>query len=306
MSFTISKETENRLKALCKDFAPRIVPEINGLNSNYIENIRFPIYLQPIPKGISLFIRSGNLRLSDGTIVRNLNFKEQLQELIVETKKLKVTLECIITSNDSSIDKINMLNILTDFSKKAENLKCTIIDMVFERIPEALNFSARASSLPILFRKEKIGKFAETAPFIVAHNNKELMEYISSYIIVNGYDKFLVASPKSKYKFGEIEDLFEGDGGIASLDSNTIFEGTLVNVIPKIISIRGKDTYIAEKIIVKYNETEIKIPIKDSTILSANIYENRMALKGHKVIFSGLLLPEYTYPKYRTFIKFQK
>jgi len=297
------------INAFNKDFKPKIVPVLNGLDSKLLNNLQYPVCLQPLPSnGVSIVIRSGFLQIFTGTsttFIKNLEFKQKLEMLIRDSRKLKVTLEGIVVSR-SIPDEHYILSKLMDYSSNIDDLDIYFTDMVFEHTPKSIRYEIRARDMKILFRPDKVGDFPKFVENIVINSKKEFIDNIITYIAM-GQKKFRIASPNSVYKFGEIDDLFSGNGGIVDIDSTTLYKAKLVLIMPKILQIKQKTVYSADTLVVEYLNQSVDIKLEEiSIILATKIWENRNALLGNNVIFSGLYLPGYIYPKFRNFIRFEK
>lgn len=292
------------INALNKDFKPKIVPILNGLDSKLLDNLQYPVCIQPIPYGIPIVIRSGFLQLFTGKHIKNLEFKQKLNMLIKDSRKLKVTLEAIITSAVS--DKNYILSKLMDYSCNIEDLDIYLTDMVFEHTSKSIRYEVRARDMKILFRPDKVGNFPKFVENTIINSKKEFIDNVIAYVAL-GKKKFRIASPNSTYRFGEMEDLFSGEGGVVDIDSITAYKGKLTLIIPKVLQIKQRVVYLADTLVLEYLGQSIDIKLEDvSTILATKIWENRNALLGNNVIFSGLYLPGYVYPKFRNFIRFEK
>lgn len=294
------------MPALNKNFKPKIVPVLNGLKSELLNNIQYPVCIQPIPRGIPIVIRSGFISLFTGTAVKNIELKGKLDKLIRYSRWLKVTLEAVISSKTIQ-DEQYIVSKLMDFSTNVDDIEISITDMIFERHPESIKYLVRARGMKNVLNPNKIGTFPKIVETNVANSQQEFMDYIIFYS-VTGYDKFRIASPNSEYKFGEMEDLFSGDGGVIDIDGTELYKGELLHITPKVLTVQRRPVYLAENLTIRYkNNIDVEIPLKDiSHILATKIWENRKALIGTTVVFSGLYVPGYLYPKFRNFIRFEK
>ncbi len=297
-----------RVKALDKNFKPKIIPIIQSSNTELLNLIQYPVYLYAYPKGVKILIRSGHMRFENGEIVRNMSFKHKLEKLLTKSRNIKVTLECIVSTTPGiEIEENEIYHILRDLTGSIEQIHVTILDMVFEHSPEALDFTARTNSLKVLFRSEEVGKYPKIANTVLVHSRKEFENLILVYNIADSCNEFIIASPKSKYKFGVIEDLFLNDGGIAKIDTKTTFSAQVMYIHPKIINIRNKNVYVAKSIEVNYKDAVLEIELDSlSVMVTSKIWENRKNLTGQNILFSGTVIPGYEYPKYRSFIRFEK
>jgi len=298
----------SKVKALSAEFKPKTVPIVDSNNSALLDSLQYPIYICAYPKGIKVLIRSGHMRLENGEIVRNMELKNKLSKLLEKSRRIKVTLECVISTTPGvSTEETFVYDTLREMSSSVEDLNCTIVDMVFEHSPETLDFGARLYSLKALFRPEEIGNFPKVINFVLATSKKEFENLILVYNVLDSCNEFIVASPKSRYKFGDIEELFSDNGGIAKINTKLLFSGKVLSIEPKVCNIRGKDTYIARSIKVQYKDTTLEIEIDSkSIIMGAKIWENKGSLIGQNALFSGTLIPGYSYPKYRSFVRFEK
>jgi len=293
------------IKALNANFKPKIVPVLNGLKAELLNNIQYPVCIQPIPHGIPFVMRSGYLTLFTGTPIKNLEFKNKLNLLIQYTRWLKLTIEGVIVSNSIKNEEFIISNLL-QYTGDIDDLEVYITDFVFERTPEGIGYLVRARDMKNILHPGKIGKFPKVVEHNVANSRQEFVDYIVAYSVM-GHKKFRIASPNSKYKFGEIEDLFSGDGGVADIDGTELYKGELKLITPRILNIRNKITYLADILTVKYFNQDIDIKLEDvSIIVAAKIWENREALLGSNVVFTGLIIPGYSYPKFRNFKRFEK
>lgn len=294
-------------RTLSENFAPKIVPLITGMNAKFLDNLQYPIYIQPAPSGVKIFIRSGFLRFADNSIVKNLELKKSSDLLLQDSRKLKVTYECIITGRHSEMDEETLNSILCDYNGDVDNLQLYVMDMIFEHSPEALEYSVRANSLKHFVNVKKVGVFPKLLAASVVYSRKDFEEYVNSYVMFDGFKNFIIASPKSKYKFGDAEDLFHGNGGIAQINGDTEFKAKVLEIIPKVITVKGKDTLVASSLKVNYCGEVIELDLsKKSIILTSKTWENRENLKHHFAVFTGILLPGYKYPKYRQFQRFER
>jgi hypothetical protein len=293
-------------KLLNSDFKPKIVPVIDGLKAELLKDLQFPICLQPIPEiGIPVVIRPGTMQLFTKDPIKNLNLKAKLEALRKECLRLKVTLEGIITCNAVPNERFIMAKLMS-YTENVDDLQLHVTDMVFENCPQGIKYLVRARDMKVLFREDKIGGFPKIVDSVVINSLRDFEDNILAYSVL-GTKKFRIASPNSVYKFGEIDDLFNGDGGVVDLDSESLFKGTLLSMVPKVLKIKNKPVYLAATLVVKYNGELVEIPLESiSTVLATKFWENRKGLINKIVMFSGLLLPGYTYPKFRSFIRFEK
>jgi hypothetical protein len=294
-------------KTLSKDFAPKIVPLIQGLNARFLDNIQYPMYIQPLPSGVKIFIRAGFLRFADNSIVKNLELKSSIDLLIEKSRRMKVTYECIISGRHSEIDNNNIKSILCDYQGEVNNLQLYVMDMIFENSPEALEYSVRANSLKHFVNVKEVGTFPKLLAASIVRSRKDFEEYVNSYVMFDGFKNFIIAAPKSKYKFGDVEDLFNGTGGIAQINGDIEFKAKIIEIIPKILNVKGKDIYVASSLKVNYCGQTIELSLeKKSIIITSKTWENRNELNDHFAVFTGILLPGYKYPKYREFQRFER
>jgi len=298
----------SKVKALNKDFQLKVVPTIDSSNEELLNSIKYPVYLYAYPEGVKITIRSGHMRFENGEIVRNLNLKNELAPLLNKSRKIKVTLECVVSATPGSgIRTYQVLYTLSDLNGSISKLHVTIMDMVFEHTPDALDFSARMSSLKVLFRPEEIGNYPKVVNSTLVRSKKEFENLILVYSVTDSCTEFIIASPKSRYKFGNMEDLFTDEGGIAKIDTKSVFTSKVLNIQPKVISIKNKNMYIAKSIEVIYKDSMLELDLdKISVMVASKIWENRNNLIGQYALFSGTLIPGYDYPKYRSFIRFEK
>lgn len=293
------------IKALNPNFKSRIIPLITETNAQILDHIIFPIYMQGLPKGVSIFIRSGVLQFSYNNSIKNIALKGILSELIRSSRKLKITIEAIVTFDYKILNTDQIIAKLLDYEDNGDNLKIVINDIVFEHSPDIMDFSIREKSIKSLFKNEITGEFSKIIDSCIINNREEFEMQLLAYQAL-GYETYRIISPRAKYNFGNINNsIFEGD--IVDIKSSTKFKGKLLKIIPKIITMANKDTYIASILQIQYKNSILDIELKEeSVILASKIWENRNSLINNNVIFSGIILPKYTYPKIRNFIRFEK
>lgn len=300
------------IRSLNSDFKPKLVPIIEGNNENILNFLKFPVYVQGIPRGVNILIRSGIVRTFLDEKVLNLEIKRKLSNLIRSTRRMKLTVEAIVTFDFEFISNEKILEKLLDYEDNADNLKIVLIDMLVEHSPNIMDYEARYKTIKGLFKESVIKGPPIIIDTAVVNNQKEFNNQILAYNAL-GYSKYRVASPKSKYVFGGVEDFYE-KGGIADIDSETIHRGKLIGITPSIVKIKNKVIYTAKELQVKYisdncpyTEETISIDLSErSLMITSKIWENKEALLGDTVVFSGILLPGYFYPKIRKFIRFEK
>lgn len=292
-------------KALNSEFKPKLVAVIRGFDSDLLNELQYPICLQPLHKGVDIVIRSGFMRIVPDIPIKNINLKGKLAILLAETRRLKITLEATITSKISNSPE-HIVPKLLSVEADVSDFEVTVNDMVFEHCPDAINYKVRAKDMHVLFRKDKVGQFPKFAENVTINTRKELADQMNYFAVV-GYSKFRLASPNSKYKFGELTDLFSEEGGVIDVDGVTKFKGTVLSIEPKLISVKGSVNHVADTLKIQYQNVVTDLKLENLGILTTSkIWENRDRLINSPVIFTGLLLPTYSYPKFRTFVRFEK
>ena len=254
------------INALNKDFKPKIVPILNGLDSKLLDNLQYPVCIQPIPYGIPIVIRSGFLQLFTGKHIKNLEFKQKLNMLIKDSRKLKVTLEAIITSAVS--DKNYILSKLMDYSCNIEDLDIYLTDMVFEHTSKSIRYEVRARDMKILFRPDKVGNFPKFVENTIINSKKEFIDNVIAYVALgkkNSVSLHLIQPIDS----GRWKIYFLVKEGVVDIDSITAYKGKLTLIIPKVLQIKQRVVYLADTLVLEYLGQSIDIKLEDvSTILA--------------------------------------
>lgn len=293
------------IKALNSEFKPKIVPIIRNNQEDVISSIQFPVLVQGMPEGIPILIRSGFIRTLANHPIVNMAIKGKLANIIRSSRVMKLTVEATVTYDKTPLSNNSILEKLLNLEDRGDNLKIVITDMVVEHSPNVMDYRARYNSIKNLFKPTVIGNCPVVIATAEVSSYKELEDQIMAYNAL-GYTKYRIASPKSKYIFGTPEELYS-EGGIADIDSSTLFRGKLVEIIPRIINTSNKLTYVADTLHVEYEKKSVLISLEGKSILlTSKIWESRKELIGLSVIFSGIWVPKFVSPRVSKFIRFEK
>ncbi|HSH53143.1 MAG TPA: hypothetical protein VK982_15570 [Bacteroidales bacterium] len=285
------------MKALNKDFKPKLLPIIEGDDLEMLQKIITPVYLIPLPVGLPIIIRSGFL-YHEEKLIKNLNIKQfdKLGSLIKQSRKLKITIEALLIPKQTNLRTLKAA--LFTLDGNIDNSAVLLTDMVFENIPEVLNFEIRIESLRKLFETCSYEGYIRFPKYTKVNKNETILELINYYNLI-GYHEFIISKPDSKYKFeNNINSV-----NIVKLRSKKIFKGILKKIEPKIVS-KELEAY---RLIVTYNNSDLTIPLTGLPgTIRKKLWLNADRLIGDLVLFNGIVMNSYDYPKFRSFIRFEK
>lgn len=300
--------TTDEYKAIVLDMEPRVpcvVTEAEDLN--HISS--YPVFVQPKAQGLSIVIRSGLAHIVKYPhVIYNYEFKNQFKKLFDESRRIKATVHCTLSSDFLDSDELCEILVSKDIKRLLpEDAKIYLEDLIFERVANQLSLLTRLANLEyIIYRNTKSEsiKFYKAVPAI---NRVELDNLVSLWTEINEFEGVFIHESNSLYQEGE-SDLD---------DSNTIIYKPTKIYKGKLRSIECIDAHMLEKTVKHLVQMNVDftdkngvshcIPVNVSNLSAAQrvaIADNFSDFKGRTVEFKAFNSVKCQLPTRRDFVRF--